>query len=233
MHLEHKNILNEIKKNQKQGTKYFENDSYLGSGHHYYDVSVPIKRKIAKKWVGEHKDISSKEFILLLDSLYKGESYDEKTMASALLGYLSKQRSLVTPKNLNEWLGYLVGWAEVDSLCQNIFTYSEFLANWKEWERFIIKLSGDKNINKRRASIVFLTGPVRYSADNKFEKLSFEVVNTLKNEKSILITKAISWLLRSMVYNHKDDVLAYIQKNKDLPKIAIRETTRKIKTGRK
>ena len=54
------------------------------------------------------------------------------------------------------------------------------------------------------------------------------------HEKDILITKAISWLLRSLVKYHKNEVDQVIEQNKEtLPKIAIRETKRKIETGRK
>ena len=112
--------------------------------------------------------------------------------------------------------------------------YQLFLAGWKEWNRFLGKLSLDENINKRRASLVFLTGPAYYSADTKLSGLAFEIIDTLKGERDVIITKAVSWLLRSMVKNHKQAVLSYVRRNQgSLPKIAIRETMRKIQTGRK
>jgi len=49
-----------------------------------------------------------------------------------------------------------------------------------------------------------------------------------------MITKAISWILRAMITYHKDDVRSYLKENlATLPKIAIREVTRKLETGRK
>ena len=151
-----------------------------------------------------------------------------------MLDYHPELRKTIGPRELGGWLGQLVGWAEVDSLCQNIFTAEELAANWSAWERFIQKLSRDRNINKRRAALVFLVGPVSYSKDPRFTRLAFVTMESLKNEKEILITKALSWLLRSMIALHKKEVVTYIAKNKNsLPKIALRETTRKLATGRK
>ncbi|MDP2951009.1 MAG: DNA alkylation repair protein, partial [bacterium] len=64
--------------------------------------------------------------------------------------------------------------------------------------------------------------------------LAFENIEKLKPEKDILITKAISWLLRNLIKYHKKEVADYLKKNKNsLPKIAVRETEKKIKTGKK
>ncbi|MBY0432537.1 MAG: DNA alkylation repair protein, partial [Cyclobacteriaceae bacterium] len=59
-------------------------------------------------------------------------------------------------------------------------------------------------------------------------------IERLKIEKEILITKAISWLLRDLVKHHTKMVSQYISRNKNtLPAIAIRETLTKLKTGKK
>ena len=137
-------------------------------------------------------------------------------------------------KQLRAWLDHLVGWAEIDSLC-TIFTAEEILANRREWERFIAAaLARNRNINKRRAALVFLTGPVRRSEDKRLAELGFRTIEVLKSERAIIISKAVSWLLRSMVTHHKRAVASYIKENHNsLPAIAVRKTRRKIATGRK
>jgi 3-methyladenine DNA glycosylase AlkD len=63
---------------------------------------------------------------------------------------------------------------------------------------------------------------------------ALENVTELKSEKAVLITKAISWVLRSMVKHHKTLVTQYVKENKDtLPAIAVRETLIVLKTGKK
>jgi len=231
---EHKKLLAEIKKHKGKGTSHSNNDSYISSGHVYYDVSVPVRRQIARDWLKQNKDVSRNDFLAVINSLYKGESHEEKTLASILIGYHNSHRKTVKPTNLNRWLDDLVGWAEVDSLCQNVFTAKELLTDWKSWKSFIQKLARDKNINKRRASLVLLTGPTYRSKDKRLSNLALEVVDKLKNEKPIIITKAISWLLRDMSSQHRRDIEVYLKKNEDsLPKVAVRETWRKLKTGRK
>lgn len=233
MHAHHKILLAGLVKHRRSRAHSQANDSYLSSGHLYYDVSVPVRRTLAKAWLKENKGISEVGFSAVLDSLYRGRSHEEKTLASILLSYHRARRGSIGPKQLNAWLGHLVGWAEIDSLC-TVFTADEILANWSEWERFIRALARDSNINKRRAALVFLTAPVRQSDDKRIAALGFLIVEALKPERDIIITKAVSWLLRSMVQHHKRAVSAYIKKNRhSLPAVAVRETTRKIATGRK
>ncbi|MCW5873642.1 MAG: DNA alkylation repair protein [Anaerolineales bacterium] len=55
-----------------------------------------------------------------------------------------------------------------------------------------------------------------------------------EREKSTLITKAVSWLLRSMTTYHAEAVRRYLaQEAASLPKIVIRETMAKLNTGTK
>lgn len=44
------------------------------------------------------------------------------------------------------------GWAQVDSICQNVFQLDEMLIKWKKWEKVLVKLNKSENIHKRRAS---------------------------------------------------------------------------------
>jgi 3-methyladenine DNA glycosylase AlkD len=108
------------------------------------------------------------------------------------------------------------------------------LGDWTTWKKLIKSFVKDKNISKRRASLVLLTKSLRQSDDIKLSKLAFENIEKLKHEKEILITKAISWLLRSLVKFHSKQLSIYLKENRDtLPKIAYREAYCKLTTGRK
>jgi len=81
---------------------------------------------------------------------------------------------------------------------------------------------------------VLLTRPTRTSSDPRYRELAFEVIERLKSERPILITKAVSWLLRSMAGHHGAAVAAYLDANAaSLPAIAVRETRVKLRTGTK
>lgn len=229
----HQEILEKIRENKGTGHTSQPED-YTGSTHFGYGLSVPLHRKIIKEWVSEHKSLTFDKFINLLNSLFAGESMDEKTTGGKLLEYMPKLRVQINPELLDKWLDELVGWAEIDSLCQGSFTAKDLLAKWDQWEEEIHKLSRSEKISKRRASLVLLTSPVGENDDKKLSRLSFEMIDRLKDEKDILITKAISWLLRSLIKNYREEVSEYLKNNQDtLPKIAIRETTRKLETGKK
>lgn len=148
---------------------------------------------------------------------------------------MSTQRAFVRPKHLDIWLEKLEGWAEIDSLCQSAFRAEDILGNWREWELYLKAFSRDARfIQKRRASLVLLNKAVEQSTDKRLAILAFNNIDNIKDERDILITKAVSWILRSLVKNHRTEVEKYLQENLDyLPKIAIRETQNKLRTGKK
>lgn len=148
--------------------------------------------------------------------------------------YLPKLRKELDPFLLDSWLDYAHGWAEVDCICQSNFTAEELLGNWDKWSKLLDRFVKDKNVHKRRASLVLLVKAVGQSMDIRLSDLAFANIELLKSEKDILITKAISWLMRSLIKNHRKELEEYLAKNENsLPKIALRETRRKLLTGKK
>jgi 3-methyladenine DNA glycosylase AlkD len=211
-----------------------QNDSYGGSGRPCYFVSVPDRRGMVRRWLAANKSLGSDEVLAVVDSLSQGESHEEVTLGGMLIRDCPRSRRAVSTADLDRWLGRLNGWAEVDTWCQNLFTAEDFAADWPAWSGLIEALSRDANINKRRAAMVLLNGPAHYSPDPRFRDLAFVVLERLKGEKPILITKAVSWLLRSLVTQHRAAVVAWLDANTaTLPAIAVRETQTKLKTGTK
>jgi len=232
----HEELLSVIKKEAKCNTTISKHSStYDGNEDKSYQLTNPQLRMIAGVWLKHHNDLNLRKFTNLLNSLYrKSESSTEKYIAGFLLEYSPNLRKQLQPELLNSWLDNLVGWGQVDSLCQSRFGVDDMLHNWKNWKLLLEKLSESDNINKRRASLVLLTKPVRDSDDERFANLAIRNIEKLKQEREILITKAISWLLREMVKNHKAEVREYLnQKVDSLPRVAVKETERKIRTGRK
>ena len=230
----HSEILKQLKKNAGKPSKHFDVKKYLGHNHISYHTPTSDKRRIAKEFLKKHESLSNKDFFALLTLLFKSKSFDEKSVGGLLLEYSKKHRENINPNILGTWLPHLIGWAEIDSLCQSNFTQEELLSDWTEWKKVLVQFSKSKCVSKRRASLVLLVKSVSKSKDPRLSKIAFENINRLKHEKDILITKAVSWLLRALTHTHKKEVWEYVKKNKEtLPKIAVRETTRKIKTGRK
>lgn len=232
----HQELLEELKRHTGTCTKeqLKRLQSYMGTTKFCSYIKSGTRVKIIKDWMKRHRDLSSGELTDLLNSLYKGKSHDERLVAGKLLEFLPKLRKDLDPQLIDRWLNSAEGWGEVDSLCQSNFTAEELLGNWGIWQKLIKKFSLDENIHKRRASLVLLTKSAGHSSNEKISQLAFQLINQLRHEKDILITKAISWLLRSLIKLHKNEVAKYLKENKaTLPSIALRETEHKLLTGKK
>ena len=208
--------------------------NYLGTNKIYHGFSTGQMIDLAKKIIKEN-NLNEKQTIDLLNSLYQsGTTYTEIALAALILSKSPQVLKNFNPKNLDLWLNYTCGWAENDVLCQSNFSSDILLSNWSNWEKILNQFVNNKNINKRRASLVLLTKSLSQSDDPRLSKLTFQNIEKLKSEKEILITKAVSWALRALTKFHQKEVLDYLGKNKDtLPKIAYREALSKATTGRK
>ncbi len=209
--------------------------SYSGSKQKSFPLRTAQIRSVCKLWVKNHPEIKLGELIALFTSLLKNaQTSTEKYLVGYILNYLPKQRREIKPALLDDWLNHLNGWAQIDSLCQSKFTAKDLLTNWSDWKKLLIEFNQSNNISKQRASLVLLTGPVKKDPDERLAKLALANITSLLNENDRLITKAISWLLRAMIMNHRQLVAAYLSKYRNqLPRVAVRETTNKLKTGKK
>jgi len=234
MHPSHNVILKLIQKNSGKPTQDAFLNSYLGNPHTRYPITAPAMRIIAKEWMRAHKELTTDEFSKILTSLIEGESGTEKMMAGILMGYSAKPQRTFDPAIFDSWLDHLVGWAEVDAVCTGDFSVTQLPSDWPRWKKLIIRLSKDANINKRRASLVLFCSPVSKVKDERLAEEALNRIQKLKSEKEVMITKAISWLLRSMIKHYRQHVADYVKLNSDsLPKIAVRETMVKLETGKK
>ncbi len=236
MHSLHKQLLQSIQ--ELSATNPFsttQGPKYAGHSDKTYSLTNPQLKTLLNNWHTQHKDIGFNDFQNLLDSIYvQSESATEKYLGGGILKLFPEYRKQLDPKRLDRWLENLTGWAQIDSLCQSNFGAEEMLNNWDIWKKTLVGFNKSLHISKRRASLVLLTKPVRDSTDARLKELAFTNIDRLKSEKNKLISKAISWLLREMTKLHKSDVYKYVKENKEkLPAIAVRETLRKIETGKK
>ncbi len=182
----------------------------------------------------DHRNLAASEVADLLTNLIKSESATEKTMAGILLDNTTPEQRKFDPELFDVWLDHLVGWQEIDSVCTGNYTTTEVPRNWPRWKKLLTKFSKSPNINKRRASIVLLVSPLRRCDNIDMIDLALKNIDRLKGEKNVLITKAISWVLRSAIPSQADGVKKYLNLNAaSLPSIAVRETLVKLRTGKK
>lgn len=236
MHPYHEEILAQIKQCAAKENVPLkkEGNRYVGTTKPIYLLKAAAIGGIFREFKDRHADLTHLEFVALLDSLALGKTYNEYVSVGILLGKYPQLRAALDPRYLDRWLEHAEGWAEVDVTCQLNFTAAEMLSDWTTWKRLLTAFAKDTNVHKRRASLVLLTKPLRESDDARLAKLAFANIDKLKREKDILITKAVSWVLRALIKHHRAEVEAYLDANVDsLPKIAVRETSVKLRTGKK
>lgn len=228
---QHREVLKNIQKSARP-IGDFPIQKYLGTTHKVYNVAVPTLRKIASAWSQDYRDMSFEHLTALVDRLFRSKSREEKVIASMILYRFPDALTQLSFRDADRWLGELSGWEEVDSFCDELAIW--LLADQKERLPYLSNWAKSKQIEKRRASLVILCSVVRLSDEKKFADLSFELIDRLKHERSVIITKAISWLLRSLLKHHRSRIVVFLERNRgSLPAIAVRETTKKLETGTK
>ena len=210
-------------------------DNYHGQGAHtYLGLSVPQRRAVAKAWVAKHRRDGAQEVLHLVESLMAGSTYEEKTLGPLLLASHPAARKAVTPALVSGWLDGLRGWAETDHLCQSLFPAEQLLADWPTWDQALAAMAQADQAERRRASLVLLTEPVRNHGDERLLSRSLANLQVLKADRDPLVSKAVSWLLRALIARHRSVLETWMAANKaDLPAVVRREVETKLSTGLK
>lgn len=234
MNPHHQAILRRFQSTEPGRGDVKQRPEHLGTSRRWYGLKNEQSRRILLDFSAAHKDLSYQDWLALIDALYRGDSYEERCAPRTLFRKFPRYRRQLPLARLDAWLGCLNGWAEVDSACQTVFSDADLLADWSGWSALLDSLANDANVNKRRAALVLLTAPISQSADARILDLSLALIDRLKREKDGRITKAISWLLRKGIKQHRAAIAAYIEGcAPTLPAIALRETRRKLATGKK
>jgi 3-methyladenine DNA glycosylase AlkD len=207
---------------------------YLGTPRPVLGVRADDLHKLAKETTKLHPTWPDAQWLALLDLLYAGDLFEQRSLAGLILGALHPLRQRLEMAQLRTWLAWLAGWAEVDTTCQSAWTGTEVLARWPEWDAFLDDLSRAESLSLRRASLVLLVAPLRRSADPRLTQRALANVQRLQPERDRMITKALSWVLRSMIAEQPETVRAYLAEHSSaLQATVVREVRKKLETGRK
>lgn len=207
---------------------------YLGTKRKFLNIKPASRDKILRKYKKQLDELPSKDLVAILTDLIKSDTFDFLNFAGKFISSSKKARENIGFFELELFLKDTTGWAECDSICQSLFEGNEAIKRFDEFEKIIFSFCSSSNIQLKRASLVLQVKPIREIKDEHLKKLSFSTIDLLKKEEHILLTKAVSWLLRSLTKHYKSDVAVYIEKNRyNIPLIAYRETKRKIISGKK
>lgn len=196
-----------------------------------HGVRTPDVRALAGDWAQAHQGVERESLFALVDSLWRGDSYDERSLALELLQRYKRWIPDLTWAHLDRWRRRLDNWGATDGL--GVHTFGRWvLADPGARLGHLRDLIADADVWSRRLALVATTWLNRN--DDRFADFTLALIDQVKAERHPMITKAVSWALREMTRRHPDRVAAYLDANRDaLAALVVREVDNKLRTGLK
>ncbi len=202
------------------------------TGLKVYGLRVPQLRDIARAWGRDHKQIAHDDLVALVDSLWNGESREERMLFTYLLEHYKPLVPALTRAHFAGWRQSLDNWEMTDGLGWVMALW--LLGDPDTRLDYLGELIADEDVWSRRLALVVTTPINRGHTDFTIPDLTLELVDRVKEERHPMITKAISWALREMTKSHPDRVAAYLEENREvLAAHVVREVNNKLRTGLK
>jgi len=198
-----------------------------------YGVRVPHLRRIARDWQRAHAKISYEGLLTLVETLWDGESQEERALAIELLASYRRHIPSLTWEHLDRWRRKLDNWGLTDALGSNV------LAPWLLAEpgarlNHLGTLIADAELWSRRLALVATVPINRGHTGLTIPDLTLALIDRVKAERHPMITKAVSWALREMTKTHPQQVAGYVEQNQGaLAAHVVREVNNKLRTGLK
>ena len=202
------------------------------TGLKVYGLRVPQLRDIARAWGRAHQQVARDDLVALVDSLWNGESREERMLFTYLLEHYKHLVPDLTRADFERWRRGLDNWEVADGL-------GWVLALWLLGDPdtrldYLGELIADEDVWSRRLALVATTPINRGHTGFTIPDLTLELVDRVKEERHPMITKAVSWALREMTKTHPDQVAAYLEENRQvLAAHVVREVNNKLRTGLK
>jgi len=202
------------------------------TGLKVYGLRVPQLRGIVRDWGRDHQQIARDELVALVDSLWNGESREERMLFTYLLEHYKHLVPDLTRADFERWRRGLDNWEMTDGLGWVLALW--LLAEPDTRLDYLRELITDEDVWSRRLALVATTPINRGHTGFTIPDLTLELVDRVKDERHPMITKAVSWALREMTKSHRDRVAAYLEENREvLARHVVREVSNKLRTGLK
>ncbi len=196
-----------------------------------HGVCTPELRRLARDWKRRQRDADAQEVLTLADSLWNGESRDERALGLEILSLHPQVVRDLAPDWFDRWRIEIDNWAVGDILATRI------LGPWAAADpgsrlAYLESLIGDRHLYSRRLGLVASVPLNRKGPSHG--RWTLRQVDRLIDERDPMITKAVSWALRQMIEHQADAVTEYVESRSGrLAALARREVRNKLTTGRK
>jgi 3-methyladenine DNA glycosylase AlkD len=198
-----------------------------------YGLRVWEVREIVNGWRRDHKQVSLDGLLPLVETLWDGESREERLVALELLQHYPHLIPDLSWAHFERWRQDLDAWELTDVLGLGVL--GPWVAHDTERRgRHLRELQSDEDVWSRRLGLVGGIGWFRAQKAAELPHFVVQLIDQAKDESHPAITKAVSWALRYLVKTHPEEVAAYLEENEtQLARHVLREVRNKLRTGRK
>ena len=180
---------------------------YLKSDLHHYGVSVPVIRKLARRFAREQKDVSKAELIGLTDELWQRDVYELRKLAVNILVARVEVFDAGDVGFVEDLLRRSHTWALIDDLAMNVV--APILSTTPAAQLVRAMWSKDSDFWVRRTAILTLLPQLRRGLDGWGE--FSEYASALLGEDEFYIRKAIGWVLREVSKHSSERVFEWMK----------------------
>ena len=180
---------------------------YLKSELRHYGVSVPVIRKLARRFAREHKDVSKAELIGLTTELWDRHVYELRKLAVNILAARVEVLDVSDVDFVEGLLRRSHTWALIDDLSMNVV--APMLSSSPDAERIRSRWSEDDDFWVRRTAMLALLPRLRRGLDGWDEFAGY--ADAMLDEEEFFIQKAIGWVLREVSKHSPDLVFEWMQ----------------------
>mgnify|MGYP001811847868 CR=1 FL=1 len=195
-----------------------------------HGARTPHLRQLAKSWHRANRQAAPDEVLALVESLWDGESRDERVLGLMILWLHPEIVAGLERARFDRWRADIDNWGTCDIVAGILGTWA--MSSPENRLPYLEELVGDRDMWSRRLGLVASVPLNR--ASNAHSSWTLSQVDRVLDHREQMITKAVSWVLRTMTKHDAAAVEAYVQANADrMAALPRREVRNKLRTGRK
>lgn len=180
---------------------------YLKSEIEHYGVSVPVIRKLARRFARERKDLGKSDVGVLALELWDRNVYELRKLAVNVLAARAGDLGLQDVPFVEDLLRRSWTWALIDDLSINVV--APMLSGVDGAAAIRERWSRDEDFWVRRAAMLALLPSLRRDRDGWQEFAGY--ADAMLGEEEFFIRKAIGWVLREVSKHSPELVFEWME----------------------
>ena len=178
---------------------------YLKSDLEHFGTTVAEIRRITKRSVAAHPNITHDELMELVGALWSRPIHDSRMAAIMLLQFFPKLLGLDDLDTIESMIRGSRTWAYVDDLAGHVA--GGLVTRYPESSAWLDRWAVDVNFWIRRSALLALIESLKRG--ERFDQFA-RYADSMLDEKEFFIRKAIGWVLRETSKRRPDEVYEWV-----------------------